>query len=77
MYTDEGISAVNTKRREGFKQMVADGLAGKFDLLVAKSVSRFVRTQWVVSLPSESSKKTVEKQGQVQQYYIEKRGYES
>ena len=77
MYTDEGISAVNTKRREGFKQMVADGLAGKFDLLVAKSVSRFVRTQWIVSLPSESSKKTVEKQGQVQQYYIEKRGYES
>ena len=42
-YTDEGISAVNTKRREGFKQMVADGLAGKFDLLVTKSVSRFAR----------------------------------
>ncbi|MCL2671622.1 MAG: recombinase family protein [Clostridiales bacterium] len=43
VYTDEGISAVNTKRREGFKQMVADGLAGKFDLLVTKSVSRFAR----------------------------------
>ncbi len=43
IYTDEGISAVNTKRREGFKQMVADGLAGKFDLLVTKSVSRFAR----------------------------------
>lgn len=28
-YTDEGISAVNTKRREGFKQIVADGLEGK------------------------------------------------
>ena len=42
-YTDEGISAVSTKRREGFKQMVADGLAGKFDLLVTKSVSRFAR----------------------------------
>ena len=27
-YTDEGISAVSTKRREGFRQMVADGLAG-------------------------------------------------
>ena len=26
VYTDEGISAVNTKKREGFKQMVADGL---------------------------------------------------
>jgi site-specific DNA recombinase len=43
VYTDEGISAVNTKRREGFKQMVADGLAGEFDLLVTKSVSRFAR----------------------------------
>jgi len=43
VYKDEGISAVNTKRREGFKQMVADGLAGKFDLLVTKSVSRFAR----------------------------------
>lgn len=43
IYTDEGISAVSTKRREGFKQMVADGLAGKFDLLVTKSVSRFAR----------------------------------
>ena len=43
IYTDEGISAVNTKRREGFKQMIADGLAGKFDLLITKSVSRFAR----------------------------------
>ena len=42
-YTDEGISAVNTKKREGFKQMVEDGMAGKFDLLVTKSVSRFAR----------------------------------
>lgn len=42
-YTDEGISAVNTKKREGFRRMVADGLAGKFDLLVTKSVSRFAR----------------------------------
>jgi DNA invertase Pin-like site-specific DNA recombinase len=34
---------VNTKKREGFKKMVADGLAGKFDLLVTKSASRFAR----------------------------------
>lgn len=43
VYTDEGISAVNTKKREGFKQMVADALDGKFDLIVTKSVSRFAR----------------------------------
>ena len=43
VYTDEGISATNTKRREGFKTMVADALAGKIDLIVTKSVSRFAR----------------------------------
>ena len=43
VYTDEGISALNTKRREGFKQMVADALSGKIDLIVTKSVSRFAR----------------------------------
>lgn len=32
MYTDEGISATNTKKREGFKTMIADALAGKIDL---------------------------------------------
>lgn len=43
VYTDEGISATNTKYREGFNQMVADALAGKIDLIVTKSVSRFAR----------------------------------
>lgn len=43
VYTDEGISAVNTKRRDGFNQMVEDALAGKIDLIVTKSVSRFAR----------------------------------
>ena len=43
VYTDEGITSTNTKRREGFKSMVADALAGKFDLIVTKSVSRFAR----------------------------------
>jgi DNA invertase Pin-like site-specific DNA recombinase len=43
VYTDEGISGTNTKRREGFNDMVADALAGKIDLIVTKSVSRFAR----------------------------------
>lgn len=43
VYTDEGISATNTKHRDGFKQMVRDALAGKIDLIVTKSVSRFAR----------------------------------
>lgn len=43
VYTDEGITGTNTKRREGFKRMVTDALAGKIDLIVTKSVSRFAR----------------------------------
>lgn len=43
VYTDEGISGTNTKKREGFNQMVSDALAGKIDLIVTKSVSRFAR----------------------------------
>ncbi|MDR1464738.1 MAG: recombinase family protein [Oscillospiraceae bacterium] len=43
VYTDEGISALNTKKRDGFKQMIADALAGKLELIVTKSVSRFAR----------------------------------
>ncbi len=43
IYTDEGISGTSTARREGFKQMIADALAGRIDLIVTKSVSRFAR----------------------------------
>ena len=43
VYTDEGISGTNTKHREGFKEMISDALAGKIDLIVTKSVSRFAR----------------------------------
>ena len=43
VYTDEGISATNTRKREGFNRMIADALSGKIDLIVTKSVSRFAR----------------------------------
>lgn len=43
VYTDEGISALNTKKRDGFNRMIADALSGKIDLIVTKSVSRFAR----------------------------------
>lgn len=49
IYTDEGISATNIKKRDGFKRMVADALAGKIDLIITKSVSRFARN--TVRLP--------------------------
>lgn len=44
VYTDEGITGTSTKHREGFKQMIADALDGKIDLIITKSVSRFART---------------------------------
>ena len=43
LYSDEGISATNTKHRNGFNQMITDALAGKIDLIITKSVSRFAR----------------------------------
>lgn len=43
MYADEGITGTSIKHREGFKRMIADALAGKIDLIITKSVSRFAR----------------------------------
>ena len=43
VYTDEGISATNTKKRDGFNKMVQDALEGRIDLIITKSVSRFAR----------------------------------
>lgn len=43
VYTDEGISATSTKKRDGFKRMIADALDGKLDLIITKSVYRFAR----------------------------------
>ena len=43
VYSDEGISGTNTKKRDGFNEMISDALAGKIDLIVTKSVSRFAR----------------------------------
>lgn len=43
VYSDEGISGTSTKHREGFKKMIADALAGKIDLILTKSISRFAR----------------------------------
>ena len=43
LYADEGLSGLNTKKRDGFNRMIADALAGKIQLIVTKSVSRFAR----------------------------------
>lgn len=43
VYANEGITGTNTKKREQFNLMIADALAGKIDLIITKSVSRFAR----------------------------------
>ena len=43
IYADEGISGTSSIRRPAFKQMVDDALAGKIDLILTKSLSRFAR----------------------------------
>ena len=43
VYTDEGITGTNTKKRDGFNRMIADALSGKIDLIITKSISRFAR----------------------------------
>ena len=43
IYADDGISGTNTKKREQFNQMIAACKAGKIDLIVTKSISRFAR----------------------------------
>lgn len=43
VYYDEGKSGTSTKKRDGFNRMIADALAGKIDLILAKDISRFSR----------------------------------
>ena len=42
IYADQA-SGVNTKKRDQFNQMMADGKRRKFDVLLVKSISRFAR----------------------------------
>ena len=43
VYADDGISATNTAKREAFNRMIQDARAGKIDLILTKSISRFSR----------------------------------
>lgn len=43
IYADEGISGTSLKHRDAFNAMIADCRAGKIDLVITKSVSRFAR----------------------------------
>lgn len=43
IYADEGISGTSMAHRTAFQQMIRDCKAGKIDLVITKSVSRFAR----------------------------------
>ena len=43
IYADEGISGTSLAHRDEFNRMVADCRAGKIDMIITKSVSRFSR----------------------------------
>jgi len=43
IYADDGKSATNTKKRDDFNAMIEDCMAGKIDMVITKSVSRFAR----------------------------------
>lgn len=43
IYADEGISGTSLKHRDEFNKMISDCRAGKIDLIITKSVSRFAR----------------------------------
>ena len=43
IYADEGISGLDTRKRDEFNRMMADCRAGKIDRILVKSMSRFAR----------------------------------
>jgi len=43
VYADEGISGTSAKKRDEFQRLIADCEAGKIDIVLTKSISRFAR----------------------------------
>ena len=43
IYADEGKSGTNKEHRKEFMEMIDDAKAGKFEMIITKSVSRFAR----------------------------------
>ena len=43
IFADDGISGTNTKNRTEFNRMIEECMAGKIDMIVTKSISRFAR----------------------------------
>lgn len=48
IYSDEGVTGCNTKKRDGFNRMISDALNGLIDLIVTKSVAALPEIPWTV-----------------------------
>lgn len=43
IFADDGISGCNTKKRDEFNLMIEECMAGRIDMIITKSISRFAR----------------------------------
>lgn len=43
IYADEGLTGTMVRKRIGFQRMIRDAEAGRIDIIIAKSISRFAR----------------------------------
>ncbi|MBQ8161723.1 MAG: recombinase family protein [Clostridia bacterium] len=43
IYADEGITGTSMRKRDSFNRMIEDAMAGKINLILTKSISRFAR----------------------------------
>lgn len=43
IYSDEGITGTSTNKRSDFMRMIDDARAGKLDMIITKSITRFAR----------------------------------
>lgn len=43
VYADKAVTGTKAEKREGFQRLIGDCMAGKIDLVIAKSLSRFAR----------------------------------
>ena len=54
VYADEGITGTSTKKRDEFNRLMKDCDAGKIDLVLVKSISRFARDTVIRLMPQDT-----------------------
>lgn len=43
IFADEGLSGTDTRKRSEFNRMIGEGIVGKINMVITKSISRFAR----------------------------------